>query len=291
MMLATETDLFGLDFYKAFQPDTDRIRTWQMAGTAHADQSTLDYGITSGRQWDKTSKVPDFTKLCGSVNDGPQSYIVRAAFAALNTWVVDGTQPPHSPAIKVTDGTAIARDADGNALGGIRMPAVAVPTKTLSGDYEPGKSVICSLFGSQAPFSAAKLKQLYPTHADYVAKVKASAAAAEKAGFLLPPDAQEIEQQAEAAPVPERGDERRGRRARRLDGACALAEARAAIASRRRAGRRDRRAPADGRGRRARAQRARTAAAIRPRTPRCSRCGPRRAGGRHVAARRRTCSS
>jgi len=202
MMLATETDLFGLHFYEALQPDTDRIRTWQMAGTAHADQSTLDYGITSGRQWDKTSKVPDFAKMCGSVNDGPQSYIVRAAFAALNAWVVSGKQPPHAPPMTVTDGSAIARDADGNALGGIRMPAVAVPTKTLSGDYEPGKSVICSLFGSQAPFSATKLKQMYPTHADYVAKVKKAAAAAEKAGFLLPADSDEIVTEAEAAPVP-----------------------------------------------------------------------------------------
>ena len=88
MMLATETDLFGLGFYMAFQSDTDLIRTWQMAGTSHVDQSTLDYGIASGRQWDKTSVVPDFQKLCGSLNDGPEQYIVRGAFGALNTWVV-----------------------------------------------------------------------------------------------------------------------------------------------------------------------------------------------------------
>ena len=180
MMLATETDLFGLGFYKAFQPDTDLLRTWQMAGTSHVDQSTLDYGITSGRQWDKTSVVPDFTELCGSINDGPEQYIVRAAFAALNAWVVDGTQPPHSPAIKVIGGTKIARDAHGDAIGGIRTPAVDVPTETLSGEYDPSKSVICSLFGARAPFTAATLKQLYPTHADYVTKVKASAAAAVK---------------------------------------------------------------------------------------------------------------
>ena len=162
LMLATETDLFGLGFYKAFQPDTNFLRTWQMAGTSHADQSTLDYGITSGRQWDKTSVVPDFTKLCGSINDGPQQYIVRAAFSALQAWVAGGKLPPHSPAIKVNDGSAIARDADGNTIGGIRTPAVDVPTESLSGEYLPTKSVICSLFGARAPFSAAKLKQRYP---------------------------------------------------------------------------------------------------------------------------------
>jgi hypothetical protein len=202
MILATETDLFGLHFAEALQPDTDLLRTWQMAGTAHADQSTLDYGIESGRQWDKTSVVPDFTKLCGSINDGPEKYIVSAAFSALNAWVTSGKAPPHAPAMKVTDGSAIARDAHGNAIGGIRTPAVDAPTETLSGEFAPGKSVICSLFGSRTPFSAATLKQLYPTHADYVTKVEASAAAAVKAGFLLQPDADEIVQQAQAAPVP-----------------------------------------------------------------------------------------
>jgi hypothetical protein len=201
MILATETDLFGLGFEKALQPDSAVLRTWQMAGTSHADQSTLDYGIQSGRQWDKTSVVPDFTKLCGSINDGPETYIVSAAFAALNTWVTSGQAPPHAPALKV-NGSAIERDALGNALGGIRTPAVDAPTETLSGEFTPGKSVICSLFGSRMPFSAARLQQLYPTHADYVAKVKASATAAVKAGFLLQPDADEIIQRAEAAPVP-----------------------------------------------------------------------------------------
>ena len=116
---------------------------------------------------------------------------MRAAFSALNAWVADGTQPPHSPAIKVVGGCTIARDAHGDAIGGIRTPAVDVPTESLSGEYDPNKSVICSLFGSRAPFTAATLKQLYPTHADYVDKVRASAAAAVRAGFLLAPDARD----------------------------------------------------------------------------------------------------
>jgi hypothetical protein len=202
LMLETETDLFGLHFHDAQQPDTNRIRTWQMAGTSHADQSTLDYGISSGRQWDKTSVVPDFTQLCGSINDGPEPEIVSAGFKAMNDWVTNGTLPPTSPKITLTtDGTAIARDAQGNALGGIRTPAVDVPTETLSGE-NAGRSPICSLFGSRTPFTAATLQTLYPTHADYVTKVKASVAAAERAGFLLVPDGAALVSEAQAAPVP-----------------------------------------------------------------------------------------
>ena len=76
-----------------------------------------------------------------------------------------------------------------------------MPTETLSGE-NGGRSPICSLFGSRAPFDAATLHRLYPTHDDYVAKVKASAASAVQAGFLLAPDAAEIVRTAESAPVP-----------------------------------------------------------------------------------------
>jgi len=202
LTVATETDLFGLGFYPVIQADTNRMRTWQMAGTSHVDQSTLDYGVAAGRQWDTTSVVPDFTTLCGSINDGPEQYIMRAAFAALGVWVAKGTLPPPAPAIETEGGTKIARDVHGIAVGGIRTPPVDVPTESLSGESPPGRSPICSLFGTRAPFSAATLAQLYPTHADYVAKVKVAADAAVHAGFLLAPDAQILEQQAAAAPVP-----------------------------------------------------------------------------------------
>jgi hypothetical protein len=201
MMIETETDLFGLDFYPARQPDTAQIRTWEMAGTSHADQSTLNYGIESGRQWDPTASVPSFAE-CGTINDGPEQYIVRDAFAALDTWVVKGKPPPHAPSFAIADGTAIARSVDGDAVGGIRTPAVDVPISTLTGTFDPHESEICSLFGNTTPFSGAKLKTLYPTHPDYVNKVKASAASAVHKGFLLPADATIIVDNAEAAHVP-----------------------------------------------------------------------------------------
>jgi alpha/beta hydrolase family protein len=202
MIVETETDLFGLGFYAARQPDTPRLRTWEMAGTAHADQSTLDYGIASGRTWDKTDPVPDFASLCGRINDGPQRYIIRAAFAALNKWMTDGAAPPLGQPLSVVAGKAIGRDARGNAIGGVRTPAVDVPVERLSGEFDAKKSVICSLFGSSTPFDAATLASLYPTHAGYVAKVTAAAAAAARGGFLRPADRDALIAAASAAPIP-----------------------------------------------------------------------------------------
>jgi hypothetical protein len=201
MTLETETDLFGLGFYAARQPDNPFLRTWEMAGTSHADQSTLDYGIASGHVWSPGEKAPDFTSLCGRINNGPESALVSAAFATLNTWVAVGVPPAPAPPFKIAGGK-IARDARGNALGGIRTPAVDVPISTLDGTLAPGKSVICSLFGSVTPFDAATLKSLYPTHTDYVMKVKASAALAVTRRFVLPTDAATMVAAAQAAPVP-----------------------------------------------------------------------------------------
>lgn len=201
----TETDLFGLSFYPARQPDTDRLRTWEMAGTAHADQSTIDFGVEGGRQWDKVSAVPDFSQQCGTINDGPQGPLIRAAFAALIRWVETGRPPPSTPLFDVPDGQAIARDARGNALGGIRSPDVDAPTRSLSGVADTSKSVICSLFGTSAPLDAATLRSLYPTHQAYVDQVTRSADAAVAGGVLRTYDRDALVAAAEKAEVPPSG--------------------------------------------------------------------------------------
>ncbi|HMC76715.1 MAG TPA: alpha/beta hydrolase domain-containing protein, partial [Vicinamibacterales bacterium] len=68
------------------------------------------------------------------------------------------------------------------ALGGIRLPEIAVPVARESAE-------LCGLGGTHVPLDAATLNALYPTHADYVAKVTRATQDAVKAGFLLPADA------------------------------------------------------------------------------------------------------
>lgn len=198
--LETETDLFGLGFHPARQPDTAKLRTWELAGTSHADQFTLDAGVASGHEWDPNASI-DFSGTCGTINNGPQTYLVRALVASLQRWVVDGTLPPPGDPITVADGK-IVRDADGNALGGLRTAAVDAPTSQLSGEQASSSSVICSLFGFTKPFTAEQLAAHYPTHADYVAKVRAATQRAVDRGFVLAADQPEIIATAEAAKVP-----------------------------------------------------------------------------------------
>ena len=49
----------------------------------------------------------------------------------------------------------------------------------------------CGLGGTHVPFDTATVNALYPTHADYVAKVTQAAQASVAKGFVLPADAQD----------------------------------------------------------------------------------------------------
>ncbi|MGH9026883.1 MAG: alpha/beta hydrolase domain-containing protein [Acidimicrobiia bacterium] len=201
LQFETETDLLRLGFLAARQPDTETVRTWEVAGTAHADSDTLAYGQASGQVWYDGPRV-DFRPLCGLENTGQQAPVSRAALEALRAWTVDETLPSTSSRIETTSDDIVV-DEFGNAVGGIRTPSVDAPVSTLTGKGNE-VSIFCSLFGQTTPFTPEQLASLYPTHADYVDEVTASADAAADAGFLLPADRDVIVEEAEAANVPPR---------------------------------------------------------------------------------------
>jgi len=193
--IQTETDVGSvLNSYAARQPDTDRFRLWEVAGTAHADAHLVG---SLGQSLN-----------CGApINNGPMHVIAKSALRALNTWVQTGRAPVVAPRIDVAPGQhpQIVRNADGIALGGIRTPPVDVPVATLSGQPGPNASIICLLLGSTLPFSAARLAQLYPSRAGYLQHYNADADAAIRAGFVLPADRAALLAFAEPARVPVAG--------------------------------------------------------------------------------------
>jgi hypothetical protein len=191
-MFETQTDLTTLGYAPAQQPNTARIRTWEVAGTSHADAYLVggNGGILGCSQ---------------PINDGPQHEVVQAAFSAFDKWVVDGTAPPTPSRFHLTstNPTTYATDTHGNVIGGVRTPAVDVPISTLSGQAPAGTTVICSLFGSAIPLSASTLTTLYPTKADYLADYTKSLDKAIKGGYILAADRSEMLAQAQAAPIPD----------------------------------------------------------------------------------------
>lgn len=182
----TETELFlalGPSF-AARQPDNEHLRTWEVAGAAHVDQYVLGNA--------------------GNINNGQAHVVVKAGIRAMHNWLTEGKAPPKGEPIAVNERqNAIARDGHGNALGGIRTPAVDAPVAALSGTGQGLIGALIGLAGSTVPFPSSTLHELYPTHQDYVDKVTESAHAAREAGFMLPEEEAEIIAEAMAAPIPE----------------------------------------------------------------------------------------
>ena len=106
-------------------------------------------------------------------------------------------------------------DADGNELDGIRSPLITAPLGTYVGwnvfadGFQKGR--FCNNTGGYIPFAATKadriakgdprpsLEERYPSHAAYVAKVKAQADKLVSQRYMLPADAARIVAEAEAA--------------------------------------------------------------------------------------------
>jgi hypothetical protein len=188
----TETDVLGLPFLGARQPDTDQLRTWEVAGTSHLDKHLLDYlrdeapPEVGGAPGSLPTVADPITDACGAINDGPQAAVLAKAVSDLRAWVMEGTRPATATPLEVRDG-ALARDEHGIALGGVRTPPVDAPLALLRGD-STGGGYVCSLFGSTTPLDPATLARLYPDRASYVAAVRRSAEAAVAAGYLLDVD-------------------------------------------------------------------------------------------------------
>jgi Alpha/beta hydrolase domain len=209
LVFITETDLmFPGGYLSARQPDNDHLRVWEVAGTAHGDLyvlgvSAVDSGAapieTLAKAFAPTNNVMGMT-LPQAINSAPQHhYVMQAALAALNRWMVSKEAPPHGQRLDVNASSApqLVLDGNGNAAGGIRSPWVDVPTSRLSGlaaGSGPAPRGVADLLGVTEPFRADVLAKLYPGgKPEYLDKFNASLKSAIGAGFILPADEAEIQ--------------------------------------------------------------------------------------------------
>ena len=135
-MFETQTDLIELGYAAAQQPNTARIRTWEVAGTSHADA----YLVGAARS---------ILGCTAPVNDGPQHIVdKRHSRPSAGGSSTAGHRPAHSLPVGEHPRGDLALDSHGDVIGGVRTPAVDVPVSTLSGAAPEASTVICSFFGS-----------------------------------------------------------------------------------------------------------------------------------------------
>jgi Alpha/beta hydrolase domain len=211
--LLSETDVLGQ--LGTRQPDTDKFRTWEVAGTSHLDikhaSELVKLGLRSretmlpnpppappaGAAQGRRGGGGPFGGAPGPYNGCnhpplsriPSEYVQNALYDHMSRWLKDGTPPPTAPPIEIkNDGErpAIVRDSFFNALGGIRLAEHDVATAVNSG--ENTGSGFCFLTGWHEAFDKTRLAVLYSSHSAYVSAVKASTEKNLKAGYIVKAD-------------------------------------------------------------------------------------------------------
>ena len=202
MVFATETDVETGGFQG--RGDGPDYRVIEVAGVSHIPASAADF---------RQSGMPEQNPI----DFGPA---LRAALVNMEAWV-EGTEPPQYALIELTDDPVrdlqgspyrrAKRDADGNVLGGVRLPhlprtlengsTAGAPVGSYNGlawRHENG-NFFFFLSGTFEPFPPERLKTLYPSKPAYVASVAAAADELVRHRQIIPEDARGYVAAAEAA--------------------------------------------------------------------------------------------
>jgi hypothetical protein len=214
LLVSSTTDYYSLraslgrtgESGTADRPLPANVRMYDIAGGSHV----------------VVPQAPTCTLPPGRLDWAPVS---RALLLRLDAWVSHNTEPPASelmplepasgepPALRAPTPLSAAviqvpkRDQDGNALGGVRLPDLAVPTGTNGGQNQP-QTFTCMLVGSFSPFAATKaerersgdarpsIEERYHGRDNYVNRIRIAAQDLVARGFMLPEDAAVIIQEA-----------------------------------------------------------------------------------------------
>jgi hypothetical protein len=200
----TQGDILGEGFhpdwsYLQRRPDSDKhgeqFRLYEVAGSylqGHyargafpCREDVVAAKIDPQKSHWETGEVPEY--------EFPLNYIMNGAFANLDLWVRQRIPPPQAERLATTGeypNVKFVFDDYGNVRGGVRTPYVDVPIAV----YKSDSTVI--------PLDKKILKQLYPTHEDYVRKVIKCTDMLLKDRWVTEVDGEAIKEQARKARIP-----------------------------------------------------------------------------------------
>ncbi len=182
IVVNSETEV--MSYYGVRELDSPRFRLWEVPGTSHVSVPRPAEPTEGGSNWMSYSPV------------------YNASIRHLHRWIKDGVAPPKMPRVEVKPATprpAVVRDEHGNALGGIRLPDIEVPTASHSGfGTRREGSRFGFLYGTATDFDADQLAALYPDSKHYLDAWNAALERSIEQGMVLPEDATAMRAQAAA---------------------------------------------------------------------------------------------
>jgi hypothetical protein len=205
----------GSNYVMVFLTESDLVMS--AMASAHTDAlrgsspTYRSYEVTGGPHAPDVPWMREVGPLFGVNSEGstPLDWtpVMRALFIAGHRWATEGTEPP--PSMVLTEApadqidavyqqeyglelmTGIARDENGNAQGGIRLPDLAIGRGQFIA-VDPASALGMGLFGA---FHDLKCEPLpdgsprFPDHAAYVSQFTQQAQTLVEQGFLLSEDA------------------------------------------------------------------------------------------------------
>lgn len=231
--ITTESD-YAAVLARESQLDKPLLRTYEIAGSSHLDEQSSLIGAELSEY--HFGVIADGVTVAASVGcDLPLNPIrtgapIGAIQHRLAQWIQRGVSPPDNRLLEYDEVAGDwRRDADGNALGGVRPARIAVPlgrysgVNTFSGPSPSVESVLCGGFvGAFDAFTEAELAARYRSRRLFLMLNWRALIRQYIDGFLLPVDAVAIWQDARAVeglpPVNPRGPGDRGRSGRNRGG-------------------------------------------------------------------------
>lgn len=203
VVIATESDFQRVPALRRGDSDlpTDLYRYYEIAGAAQG--GTFPAGLPAAA--DLARLGGDAAAACREPrSDLPVRLVFHAIWQQLDELLLQNLPMSSVARFEVDAALTLQRDAEGNALGGWRLPQIEVPLARFAGRSSPAEATEraarqCEVTGSRQGFSAAKLKSLYQDRKGYLRRFNAAVDLAVQARLLVADDAQPLKAAVAAA--------------------------------------------------------------------------------------------
>ncbi len=188
MVLNTECE--ATSCHGVRQPDTGTFRYWEVAGASHVSLPAIASSAPRmERDFGFAIPLDESMQAINRISVAP---VADAALHHLQEWVVKGTAPPVQRRIEFGGSPPeVVRDADGIALGGVRLPQVEVPLAHNSA-MQRTPDTFARLVGTHEPFPLEEVRRRYGSREVYLAEYEHATRAAESAGVILARDVEPL---------------------------------------------------------------------------------------------------